>query len=172
MLFCLAACLSACASKIPLNEPAKVEDRSQSSTMGTIPSRGPDLGSSSQRAVKTIDLSAVKPDMVENTVYFDFDSFIVKPQFQSVLEAQAKRLKANKAVKIYLSGHTDELGGREYNLALGQKRAEAVKRSLTILGIPESQMEAVSFGKEKPAIPGTTEAAGEKNRRVEISNRD
>jgi peptidoglycan-associated lipoprotein len=110
--------------------------------------------------------------MVENTVYFDFDSFIVKPQFQSLLEAQAKRLKANKAVKIYLSGHTDELGGREYNLALGQKRAEAVKRSLTILGIPESQMEAVSFGKEKPAIPGTTEAAGEKNRRVEISNRD
>jgi peptidoglycan-associated lipoprotein len=69
---------------------------------------------------------------------------------------------------VALEGHTDERGGREYNLALGQRRAEAVRRALALLGVADSQMEAVSFGKEKPAVPGSDEAAWAKNRRVEI----
>jgi len=69
---------------------------------------------------------------------------------------------------VALEGHTDERGGREYNLALGQRRAEAVRRALAVLGVSDNQMEAVSFGKEKPAVPGSDEAAWAKNRRVEI----
>jgi peptidoglycan-associated lipoprotein len=87
------------------------------------------------------------------------------------LSSRSFKVCWNNAVKVALSGHTDESGGREYNLALGQKRAEAVKRSLSILGVPEAQMEAVSYGKEKPAVQGTGDAAGERNRRVEIAAR-
>ena len=77
----------------------------------------------------------------------------------------------NKQRKANLEGHTDERGGREYNLALGQKRADAVRKALSLLGVAESQMESVSFGKEKPAVTGNTEAALEKNRRAEFSYR-
>jgi peptidoglycan-associated lipoprotein len=101
-------------------------------------------------------------------VYFDFDSYVIKPEFQSLLEAHARFLKANPSRKVSIEGHTDERGGREYNLALGQKRAEAVRRALALLGVSDSQMEAVSFGKEKPALEGHDEAAWAKNRRAEI----
>jgi len=80
-------------------------------------------------------------------------------------------LAANKSLKVSLEGHTDERGGREYNLALGQKRADAVRKALSLLGVSESQMESVSFGKEKPAAMGSDEVAFAKNRRVEISYR-
>jgi peptidoglycan-associated lipoprotein len=101
-------------------------------------------------------------------VYFDYDSFVIRPEFQTVIEAHARYIKANRSKKVALEGHTDERGGREYNLALGQKRAEAVRRALSLLGADENQLEAVSFGKEKPAVAGSTEAAMEKNRRTEI----
>ena len=104
-------------------------------------------------------------------VYFDYDSYAIRPEFQGVIEMHAKILKGDKAKKVALEGHTDERGGREYNLALGQKRAEAVRRAMTLLGVSENQLEAVSFGKEKPAVQGSTEAAYEKNRRVEITYR-
>ena len=90
------------------------------------------------------------------------------PEARSVIEKNAQFLQANKQSKAMLEGHTDERGGREYNLALGQKRAEAVRRALALLGVSESQIEAVSFGKEKPAASGSDEAALAKNRRVEI----
>jgi peptidoglycan-associated lipoprotein len=108
------------------------------------------------------------PAGVSNVIYFDYDSFVVKPEFQSVLEAHARFMKANKNLRANLEGHTDERGGSEYNLALGQKRSEAVRRALTVLGISDSQMEAVSYGKEKPAAQGADEAAFAKNRRAEI----
>ena len=104
-------------------------------------------------------------------VYFDYDSYAIRPEFQGVIEMHAKILKGDKSKKVALEGHTDERGGREYNLALGQKRAEAVRKAMALLGVSDSQMEAVSFGKEKPAVQGSTEAAYEKNRRVEISYR-
>jgi peptidoglycan-associated lipoprotein len=105
------------------------------------------------------------------TVYFDYDSYAIRPEFQALIETHAKIIKADKNKKVAIEGHTDERGGREYNLALGQKRAEAVRRALGLLGVSENQMEAVSFGKEKPAVLGSTEAAMEKNRRAEISYR-
>ena len=112
-----------------------------------------------------------QPAALSRIVYFDYDSFEVRPEFMGALEANAKYLKANSNRKVGLEGHTDERGGREYNLALGQKRAEAVRRSLALLGVSDAQMEAVSFGEEKPAAFGTDEASYAKNRRVELTYR-
>jgi peptidoglycan-associated lipoprotein len=108
---------------------------------------------------------------VETTLYFDYDSYSIKPEFQSMLDAHARFLRTDKNRKAAIEGHTDERGGREYNLALGQKRSEAVRRALTVLGVPDSQIEAVSYGKEKPASTGTDESSFAKNRRAEISYR-
>jgi peptidoglycan-associated lipoprotein len=84
-------------------------------------------------------------------VYFDFDSAQVRSEFNGGLEAKAQYLSADRSRRVKLEGHTDERGGSEYNLALGQQRAEAVRRSLAVLGVSESQMEAVSYGKERLA---------------------
>ena len=104
-------------------------------------------------------------------VYFDFDSFVVKDEFRGAIDGHAKRLNAVKTRKVVIEGHTDERGGREYNLALGQKRAEAVLRSMVLLGVQDNQLEAVSFGEEKPAVPSSDEAAWAKNRRVELKDK-
>ena len=108
------------------------------------------------------------PQNVARLVYFDYDSNVIKPEFQSLIEAHARFMKANPSRRVAIEGHTDERGGREYNLALGQRRAEAVRRALGLLGVNDSQVEAVSFGKEKPAVPGSNEEAWSKNRRAEI----
>jgi peptidoglycan-associated lipoprotein len=104
-------------------------------------------------------------------VYFDFDSYVVKDEFRPVIEANAKRLAADRKKRLVVEGHTDERGGSEYNLALGQKRAEAVVKSLVTLGAAENQLEAVSFGKERPAVQGSDESAWAKNRRAELKDR-
>ena len=104
-------------------------------------------------------------------VYFDYDSFVIKAESQPLVESNARLIKADKNRKVVIEGHTDERGGREYNLALGQKRAEAVRRALVLLGVADSQLEAVSFGKEKPMATGSDEASLAKNRRAEISYR-
>jgi len=104
-------------------------------------------------------------------IYFDYDSIVIKAEFQAVIESHARFLRADKSRRVAIEGHTDERGGREYNLALGQKRAEAVRFALGLLGVADAQMEAVSFGKEKPAAQGSDEASLAKNRRAEISYR-
>jgi peptidoglycan-associated lipoprotein len=104
-------------------------------------------------------------------VYFDYDSSAIKPEFQVVVETHARVLRADKTRRVALEGHTDARGGREYNLALGQKRAEAVRGAMSLLGVPDSQVEAVSFGMEKPADQGSDDASFAKNRRVEINYR-
>ena len=107
----------------------------------------------------------------ERIVYFDFDSFVIRPEARPTIEAHGRRLRADAKLHVALEGHTDDRGGREYNLGLGQKRADAVRKALSLMGVADSQMEAVSFGKEKPAVPGNTEAAMQENRRVEINYR-
>ena len=104
----------------------------------------------------------------QRSVYFDFDKAIIKPEGQKVLEMHGKFLAANPAVKIRVEGNTDEQGGSEYNLALGQKRADSVVKALKILGVKDGQMEAVSFGKEKPKALGHDEAAHAENRRGDL----
>ena len=170
----LAALLSACGSAVKLDN-VPVEDKSGTSVgasgaAGNVGASGVDKG-----GVASVDLSKNTQDMsmqsANRIVYFDYDSFAIRPEFQSVIEAHARFIKGDRGRKVALEGHTDERGGREYNLALGQKRAEAVRRALGLLGVADGQLEAVSFGKEKPAVQGLTEAALEKNRRVEISYR-
>jgi peptidoglycan-associated lipoprotein len=101
-------------------------------------------------------------------VYFDFDSFTVKDEFRPTIEAHARYLQQNRSARMTIQGNTDERGSREYNIALGQKRAEAVKRMMTVLGAQEQQIETVSFGKEKPKAQGHDESSWAENRRDDI----
>lgn len=168
----LAAVLAACGSSVKLDN-VPVEDRSGAAVSPIRPGDAQQGTAAGPRDVAGVQVP--KTDEVATTlsrvVYFDYDSFEVKPEFAQVLEANARHLSADRSRKVVLQGHTDERGGREYNLALGQKRAEAVRRSLSLLGVSESQMEPVSFGEEKPAEAGLNEAAYAKNRRVEFSYR-
>ncbi len=104
----------------------------------------------------------------QRSVYFAFDSYDVEPEYLANVEAHAKWLLAHPEVKIVIQGNTDERGGREYNLALGQKRSEAVKQRMQLLGVPSDNIEAVSFGKEKPVAFGHSEEAWAQNRRADI----
>lgn len=160
-IWAVVAVLAGCASGVKLDDAA-VEDRTGSAASG--------VSSLDARGLSGMNAGGIKPGPagVSNVVYFDYDSYTVKPEFQSLLEAHARFLKANKNLRANLEGHTDERGGSEYNLALGQKRSEAVRRALSVLGISDNQMEAVSFGKEKPAAQGGDESAFAKNRRTEI----
>ncbi len=104
----------------------------------------------------------------KRSVYFDFDQFSVDTKYGELISAHAKFLNNNKNFKVLIQGNTDERGGTEYNLSLGQKRSEAVKKSLVLLGAKEEQVEAVSLGKEKPKAVGSTEEAWAENRRADI----
>ena len=106
--------------------------------------------------------------LAKRSVYFDYDSYIVKDEFKAIVDAHAKYLVANKGRKVLIQGNADERGGREYNLALGQKRAEAVRKALSVLSVAETQVEAVSLGEEKPKATGNNEAAWAENRRSDI----
>ena len=106
--------------------------------------------------------------LYQRSIYFEFDSFAVPDKYKPIIEAHAKYLAANRNAKVALQGHADERGSREYNIALGQKRADAVKRMMTLLGAQETIVETVSFGEEKPKNSGHDEAAWTENRRVDI----
>ena len=185
--------LAACASGVKLND-VPVEDKSGSqvnnsqtkdadkaskaansassnqSTGTATASNLPDAKQTAPavNAPATADTSMSGPANAAKVIYFDYDSYIVKPEFQAVIEAHAQYLKANQRSRVSLEGHTDERGSREYNLALGQTRADAVRQSLTLLGVSSAQIESVSFGEEKPAVAGSDEAAYAKNRRAEF----
>ena len=183
--------LAACGSSVKLSD-VPVEDRTGASagagaaggaragagagagaSAGAGAGAGANAGGAASRAVAPVALAPTEtilqsPASVARVIYFDYDSFSIKPEFQSVIDGHAKFLNANKTRRVTLEGHTDESGGREYNLALGQKRAEAVRRSLVLKGVSESQVEPVSFGEEKPAATGLSEADLAKNRRAEI----
>ena len=173
----LSLTLVGCASNVKLNEVV-VEDRGGATTAASAaPASAPAPAlSASGRAVapveiRSADSTGAGPAGVARVIYFDYDSFTVRSEFQSAVDSHSRFLTSNKARKIAIEGHTDERGGREYNLALGQKRAEAVRRSMTLLGVAESQIEAVSLGKEKPAQTGSTEEAYARNRRAEVNYR-
>ena len=110
-------------------------------------------------------------DLDGKSVFFDFDSFVVKPDYDATLHAQADFLRANPNSKLTVQGNTDERGGSEYNLALGQKRAEAVRRQLSVLRVPADRVEATSFGKEKPRATCHDESCWSQNRRDDFVNK-
>ncbi len=174
----LSLAVISCGSKVKLDD-VPVENRSATAVANqgaTAVGNQGSTGDVSARAVKPVEIAELNslasgPAGVTKVIYFDYDSFAIKPEFQGSVEAHARYLAANRARKLAVEGHTDERGGREYNLALGQKRAEAVRRALGLLGVTDAQVEAVSFGKEKPADTGSDEAAFAKNRRAEMNYR-
>ena len=167
-----AASLAACSS-VKLDEPA-VESRTGSAVVAGSGGSGGAVGGavgSSQTRVAPVDATAVDQVAMGNlprVVYFDYDSYVVKDDYRPVIEANAKALSVDNRRRMSVQGHTDDRGSSEYNLALGQRRAEAVVRSLTLLGAQPTQLEAVSFGKERPAVQGAGEEAWAKNRRAEL----
>jgi peptidoglycan-associated lipoprotein len=104
----------------------------------------------------------------KRSVYYDYDKYDVRDEYRALVEAHAKYLRENPNARMLVQGNTDERGSREYNVALGQRRSDGVKRMMTLLGARESQVESVSLGEEKPMDPGHTEAAWAKNRRSDI----
>ena len=166
-----AATLAACSS-VPLDSQAPVESRTGTTSTTGAGTNG--SASSSQTRVAPVDVTAttnVNYTNLPRVVYFDFDSYVVKDEFRPVIEANAKALTTNRKMHMAVEGHTDDRGSSEYNLALGQRRAEAVVKSLTLLGADPTQLEAVSFGKERPAVQGDNEEAWAKNRRAELASR-
>jgi peptidoglycan-associated lipoprotein len=169
LLAATALVLGGCASSVNLEDGNKVPVEDRNARAGAP---GAAAGGA-QSGVSTVNLNnrAAAGDNLVRVVYFDFDSFVVRDDARPVIDTHAKRLAANAGLKMTVEGHTDERGSREYNLALGQKRAEAVVKSLTLLGARSAQIEPVSFGMERPAVQGSDEAAYAKNRRAELKDR-
>lgn len=156
-LFVLAGCSSQPAA--PEQSAASVENRSPSSVgVGGVGSA--DVGMKPYNDPKNV--------LYKRSVYFDYDKFDIKPEYKDLVAAHAKYLAANKGTKVLIQGNTDERGSREYNLALGQKRSDAVRKALSLLGVAEAQIESVSLGEEKPKAEGNDEAAYTENRRADI----
>jgi len=176
LLATAAAALFAGCSSVKLDSAVPVESRTATPVGANAGAGagGAGTGAAGQSTVTPVDLSknaAGAGNGLTRVVYFDFDSFAVKDEYRGVVEGQAKLLAADRKKRVAVEGHTDERGGREYNLALGQKRAEAVAKAMTLLGATDAQVEAVSFGKERPVTTGTDDASMAKNRRAEINAR-
>ncbi len=189
--------LSACATNTRLEPPAAVEDRRASAGMsgtsgmggsgsmgagapfgsginesglGGVQTRGVDDTSHNVARVQVGDASAAQGVQRNRVIYFDFNSDLINDEGRHVIEVQSRYLKADRQRRMLVEGHTDERGGREFNLALGQRRADAVVRALKLLNVAPEQVEGVSSGKERPAAPGHDEASWAKNRRVELKD--
>jgi peptidoglycan-associated lipoprotein len=171
--------LGACSSAVKLDESAPVESRGGAGAgAGGATAGGIGSGSTSASSERPVAQVSVDPSkdplndpnspLARRSVYFDFDSFVVRDEFRPVIQAHAGFLGTHKTRRVVVQGNTDERGSREYNLALGQKRAEAVRRSLIALGVPDAQIEAVSFGEEKPKATGADETSYAENRRADI----
>ena len=172
MVAALAAVLAGCGSSVKLDPPIEGAGAGATATEGQgAASQGAGQSTVTQVQATPTGTDAAGPQGVARIIYFDFDSFTVKPEYQSLVDQHARFLQSNRGRSVALEGHTDERGSREYNLALGQKRAEAVRRAMTLVGAADAQIEAVSFGEEKPAVQGSTEEAYSQNRRVEIRYR-
>ena len=158
-----AALLAACSSPTKLNETPVVEK----SPTPAAPAADP-------RDINPVQTGSVDPlndpqgVLAKRSIYFDYDSFVVRADGQPVVQNHSAFLTKNTSRKVLIQGNTDERGGTEYNLALGQKRAEAVRRSMASLGVSESQIEAVSLGEEKPKATGSNEESWAENRRADI----
>jgi peptidoglycan-associated lipoprotein len=171
-MFAVVGLLAGCSST-PTKEQdgAKVEDRTPTVGAVTPPVTGPSGPSTAgvQPQTTTGDpLNDPSNILSRRSIFFDYDSNVVKEEFKPLVAAHAGYISKNRQQKMTIQGNTDERGSREYNLALGQRRADAVKQMMTLLGAPAAQIETVSFGEEKPRAQGSTEQAFAENRRADI----
>jgi peptidoglycan-associated lipoprotein len=183
MMALAAAMLTACGTSVKLdeggNQPAPIVSANMpgstsSSGVGSNGLSGSALpgGESAVAPVVAQQPGADASDTsLARVIFFDYDSNVIKNEFLATIDGHAKRLMASKNKRVLIEGHTDERGSREYNLALGQRRSEAVQKSLTLLGVSADQAEAVSFGEERPAAQGSGEEVWSQNRRAEIKDR-
>ncbi len=164
--------LSGCETMGVNDKEAAIEDRSTAKPAASAASSAATSGASGQSVQGQAMGADPRKDpaniLSRRSVYFDFDQFVVRDEFRPMVDAHAAYLNSHRDARIAIQGNADERGSREYNLALGQKRAEAVRRMLSVSGVQDSQMEAVSFGEEKPRRTGTTEADYAENRRADI----
>jgi peptidoglycan-associated lipoprotein len=167
----MAALVAGCQTTSTTSAPQ--EDKSGTAATGTptpggASTSGTQGGNVAGRSTGMDPLKDPNSPLSKRSIYFEFDSFTVADQYKPTIEAHAKYMQQTRQARVTLQGHADERGSREYNIALGQKRADAVKRMMTLMGVPDSSIETVSFGKEKPRNPGHDEAAWAENRRVDI----
>src|SRR5512143_1792077 len=157
-------------SSTPKTEPgAAVEERAPGAAQQPVETPGVTTVTPEKMEGTTLpELTDPKSILSKRSVYFDFDKYDIKDEFKPLVEAHAKFLVSHPKIKMLIQGNADERGSREYNLALGQKRADAVRKSLSVLGVSDAQMEAISFGEEKPRNEGHTEAAYAENRRTDV----
>ena len=166
----LGAMLAACSGgPVSEQEPAGVEDRTATST----PKPGPSTGS-----IPTVDVTgkgiagqdpAVKTGVLaQRSIFYELDQYDIRDQYKPLVEAHARYLRDHPGRKMLIQGNTDERGSREYNIGLGQRRSDGVKRMLLLLGAKEDQVESVSLGEEKPRSEGHDEQAWSQNRRSDI----
>ena len=170
LLLAGAALLSGCPKKHNVIEPptagSQASGSSNSAGEGAQTSgRALDGGASAEGS--GMGANATGP-LSKKVIYFDFDKSEIKPEFADIVTAHARNLTSHPNLKIKLEGNTDERGTREYNIGLGERRAQAVRRALMLQGVAESQLTTVSFGAERPAVEGDDEAAWSQNRRVEL----
>jgi len=168
VLLTVAACHGKTGLKTPAAAPTNVAGASGAAGAGAAGATGEGAGANAAGAAGAEGNGASAPAGVSRLVYFDFDSSEIRPEFVSEIAAHARALAANASIRARLEGHTDERGSPEYNIGLGERRAQAVRRALLLQGVAESQLTTVSFGEERPAVAGQTEDAWAKNRRVEI----
>jgi peptidoglycan-associated lipoprotein len=168
----LAILLAACGSTDVKEEGAPVESRKPDTTAPPVTQapkpKGPTTGSIKTEPVAANPLKDPSNILSKRTIYFDYDSSVVKEEYKPLVTAHARFLTDNRGRRAVIQGNTDERGSREYNLALGQRRADSVKKMMMLLGASDQQIETVSFGEEKPVEMGSNEAAWAKNRRADI----
>ncbi|HEY8100667.1 MAG TPA: peptidoglycan-associated lipoprotein Pal [Burkholderiaceae bacterium] len=170
LLICAVILLAACSST-PMAPASSSTSAPSTSTAAPVTSAAPkSVEGTSITTTSSLPayLDPKSPISTNRSVYFDYNDFSIKKEYENMLEQHGKYLAAHPSVTIKVEGSTDERGGSEYNLALGQKRAEAVRHALIADGAKDSQMEAISWGKEKPKANGHDEASWAENRRADL----
>lgn len=161
----LAVMLTACSSK-PMKDAASVDDKSVTSSSSSTSDSGASTSGTDTSSMGMNPLTDPNNILSQRSIYFDFDKDEVKAEYRALIEAHAQYLNQNSSASVTLQGHADELGTREYNLSLGQRRAASVKKVVNLLGVQDRQIETISYGEERAS--GTDEASRAKDRRVDI----
>lgn len=162
----LSAVVIAACSSTPKTTPSS---STADSTAGAGTSGYEGGGAGAGQALSADEQARRELEQIGMVIYFDYDKDEIRSEYVPVVAAHAKYLNGNPSRKARLEGHTDERGSREYNIGLGERRAQAVRRALSLQGVPDTQLTTVSYGEERPAVTGSDEAAYGKNRRVELA---